>query len=100
MGSVGCGLRRIPTFIWANLSRSCPQVAPLRSRMRSFPLFGTRSFLAIVSASVLCLTGCGESEEARAARLIQERQEQLAKDQKERVTLIAQTKAALVAQER
>src|SRR3954447_2964962 len=68
--------------------------------MRSFPLFGTRSFLAIVSASVLCLTGCGESEEARAARLIQERQEQLAKDQKERATLIAQTKAALVAQER
>ena len=68
--------------------------------MRNSPLFRSLSFLAVVSASVLCLSGCGESEEARAARLVQERQEQLAKDQKERATLIAQTKAALAVQDR
>lgn len=68
--------------------------------MRNSSCFRALSFLAIAVATVLCLTACGESEEARAARLIQERQEQLAKDQKERATLIAQTKAALAAQDR
>jgi len=57
-------------------------------------------FVAVAVATMLCLAACGESEEARAARLVQERQEQLAKDQQERATLIAQTKAALAAQDK
>src|SRR3954447_710211 len=68
--------------------------------MRNSPLFRRFSFLTLALASVVCLTACGESEEARASRLVQERQEQLAKDQKERATLIAQTKAAFAAQDR
>lgn len=63
-------------------------------------MFRRGFLLAIGLATVLSLCGCGESEDARAARLAQERQEQLAKDQKERATLIAQTKAALAAQDK
>ena len=63
--------------------------------MRCFPCFRTGFLLAIALAGMLGLSACGESEEARSARLIRERQEQLAKDQQERAALIAQTKAAM-----